>query len=516
MNKGMKKLLAAVLIFLLLIALLLLAESRAPEASIRTLPVALWYAITTMTTVGYGDYYPVTTLGRIVGAVLELASLGVLALLLASLLTAYRSRIRPKVQLTLRRKSDWFVFLSADAPSRTLAEALLREGPTRTVVFSLPVAGEELPGICTSLPMDELLRLRRSGAGLHVFSLGTDYPNNESRCAALAGTGCRTYCLSPHRADVLPEGQLRFDPWEICARMYWQRFPLLSTDAELWIVGDGRYARALVEQALLVNVLAPEQRIRYVLCGDFSEFRRRHPALEPLAAAPGSDGTGDRIVYADKAWNADAEALCGADRIIFCSDNEEETLERLGALQRYYPVRGQVHARLSHPMDGAECFGSLRELFTPELVMRERLDRSAAMLHDIYRNANGGCAWEELRDFARRSNLAAADHIPVKLRLLLPEESFREPDSRLCRTAADVFDAADMAARRRFREIEHIRWMRFHLLHNWRYGPQRSDRDRLHPMLLPFDQLTEAEQAKDDYAWTLIRSLGDALKEEKK
>lgn len=41
-----------------------------PDANIRTPEDALWWAATTITTVGYGDKYPVTTEGRLLGAVL--------------------------------------------------------------------------------------------------------------------------------------------------------------------------------------------------------------------------------------------------------------------------------------------------------------------------------------------------------------------------------------------------------------------------------------------------------------
>lgn len=47
-------------------------ERSAPNASIRTGGDALWWALTTVTTVGYGDTYPVTTEGRIIAAVLML------------------------------------------------------------------------------------------------------------------------------------------------------------------------------------------------------------------------------------------------------------------------------------------------------------------------------------------------------------------------------------------------------------------------------------------------------------
>ncbi len=46
------------------------AERYAEGASITSFGDAMWWALTTMTTVGYGDTYPVTTSGRVVGALL--------------------------------------------------------------------------------------------------------------------------------------------------------------------------------------------------------------------------------------------------------------------------------------------------------------------------------------------------------------------------------------------------------------------------------------------------------------
>jgi voltage-gated potassium channel len=52
--------------------LMVAVERSAPNATIKTGGDALWWALTTVTTVGYGDTYPVTTEGRIIASVMML------------------------------------------------------------------------------------------------------------------------------------------------------------------------------------------------------------------------------------------------------------------------------------------------------------------------------------------------------------------------------------------------------------------------------------------------------------
>jgi voltage-gated potassium channel len=50
-------------------------ERSSPDANISDFGDAIWWAVTTMTTVGYGDHYPVTSVGRVVAFGLMLAGL---------------------------------------------------------------------------------------------------------------------------------------------------------------------------------------------------------------------------------------------------------------------------------------------------------------------------------------------------------------------------------------------------------------------------------------------------------
>ncbi|WES65607.1 potassium channel family protein [Microbacter sp. GSS18] len=61
------------------------AERSDPAASIQSFGEALWWAFVTMTTVGYGDYSPVTATGQIIAVVLMLGGIALLGVVTGSI-----------------------------------------------------------------------------------------------------------------------------------------------------------------------------------------------------------------------------------------------------------------------------------------------------------------------------------------------------------------------------------------------------------------------------------------------
>ena len=61
-------------------SLLYLAEAEAQPDKFGSIPRSLWWAIVTLTTVGYGDAYPVTALGRFLAGIIAITGVTMIAL----------------------------------------------------------------------------------------------------------------------------------------------------------------------------------------------------------------------------------------------------------------------------------------------------------------------------------------------------------------------------------------------------------------------------------------------------
>jgi voltage-gated potassium channel len=73
-------------IFILIIMIIMTAsgiyvvENKAQPEAFSSIPQSMWWAVVTLTTVGYGDVTPVTSLGKLLGALITILGVGIAAL----------------------------------------------------------------------------------------------------------------------------------------------------------------------------------------------------------------------------------------------------------------------------------------------------------------------------------------------------------------------------------------------------------------------------------------------------
>ena len=83
---------AAIVLLEFASATIVSVESGDPAANIKTAGDALWWSYVTVTTIGYGDYYPVTTTGRLIGVLVMTVGVGVFSILTGYLAKSFLGR----------------------------------------------------------------------------------------------------------------------------------------------------------------------------------------------------------------------------------------------------------------------------------------------------------------------------------------------------------------------------------------------------------------------------------------
>ena len=520
-NRIIQIIFSIIFFYFILTVLLFVAEtvSKGAESSITNLGDAAWYLLATLTTVGYGDVTPVTMAGKTIGAIMMVSSAGVLTFLLGLTFTVLFGRLLPCFLLWCVRHRNWYVFSTLDESTQILASRLAKEDPKAAYVFcgrEETISQEYFPTMKHHVIIDEptevVIKRQDPSKRCNVFFMTKNGWENDALGRGLLKRGNRpglkVFCDADHAPDHVPDGMVLFHRPDSIARSYWTSFPVETNEKVILLVGDGKVARQILERGILINVLPWEQSLEYHVFGDWTEFQRDHYELGKIVGIGVKPVDEDGLFFEGQAWNASPALLASASRIIFCADEEEVNLSRMTELRRHFPTRAQVDAYTSKADDRCRNFGGDDQLLTGEIVMQEKLNRMAVKLNEFYCNKTGsGTGWMELSEFHRQSNIAAADHLLTKIRLLLPQENVTQVTPEVCATAFARYCELSAERKEACRWLEHKRWMRFHVMNNWRYAPVRDNQLRHHPMLVSYEELTEQEQALDDSAWEILGEI---------
>ena len=92
---------APLFLFIVLIfasSLMYHAEHEAQPEVFSSIPASMWWGIITLTTIGYGDTYPVTITGKIVGGAVAVLGIAVYAIPTGIMASAFTEELRKKRQ----------------------------------------------------------------------------------------------------------------------------------------------------------------------------------------------------------------------------------------------------------------------------------------------------------------------------------------------------------------------------------------------------------------------------------
>jgi voltage-gated potassium channel len=122
-----------------------LAERPSQPSAFNSMPAALWWAITTLTTTGYGDLVPITPLGRLLGGVVMICGIATFGLSTGILATGFAAETRRRNFLqTWDLVSKVPFFQSLDPSAITEITHMLRrlEVPERTAIIRRGKVGD--------------------------------------------------------------------------------------------------------------------------------------------------------------------------------------------------------------------------------------------------------------------------------------------------------------------------------------------------------------------------------------
>jgi len=135
-------------------------EGTAQPEKFGTIPDAMWWALATLTTIGYGDSVPITPLGKVFGACVMVFGLGLFALPIGIIATAFVNEIHRRdfvVTWGMVARVPLFAGLDAGSISEVMTIMRTRMVPPGTV---LAAKGDEAEGMFFIADGEVQIRLR--------------------------------------------------------------------------------------------------------------------------------------------------------------------------------------------------------------------------------------------------------------------------------------------------------------------------------------------------------------------
>jgi voltage-gated potassium channel Kch/preprotein translocase subunit Sss1 len=316
-------------------------------------------------------------------------------------------------------------------------------------------------------------------------------------------------------------------------------------DPHVCVVGlDGVGEHVVVQMARRSRTeRAGKRRLRLTVAGPDADAARaalveRHPELEDICELDARPGPVDSAWFQRGGALLDAEGRCDVTRAYVSFARESESLtaalglhgapatrdipvvvavdDSEGGLAQVLGSEGSAFAR------NVEPFGVLSSALVPALMLGGTIETLARAKHEDYRRNERERAaaegrppptgpqmepWERLPESLRESNRRFADGVGAKL----AAAGCAVVPAPLIDPLGDLFGFTDAEIEDLARQ-EHDRWMHDLLRDGWRRTAGEKDPERkLHPLLVRWEELSEAYREKDRDAARLIpRMLAQA------
>lgn len=114
------------ILYYILVFIIFKVESSSADSNIKSIYDAIWYSLVTLTTVGYGDFYPVTKPGKFLGLILIFSSLGIIGILIGRTTEYFRGyKEHKKMGYYGTKFKDHIIIVGWDDFSRSVTPELI-------------------------------------------------------------------------------------------------------------------------------------------------------------------------------------------------------------------------------------------------------------------------------------------------------------------------------------------------------------------------------------------------------
>ncbi|MBT6994255.1 MAG: ion transporter [Candidatus Cloacimonetes bacterium] len=143
-RKKEQLLMAAMAMFMLLLfsaTLLYVVENKAQPEAFGSIPAAMWWGVAALTSVGYGDVYPITVIGRIFGAIIATLGIGMFALPAGILASGFSEALEEKITLNKEKIIEKAKILGLDMNKNSKIDSDLKKEIIELIQLSITVDG---------------------------------------------------------------------------------------------------------------------------------------------------------------------------------------------------------------------------------------------------------------------------------------------------------------------------------------------------------------------------------------
>lgn len=181
--------LGVIIIYAFFVFLLFYAENGKEGSNISSLGDALWLSIVTLTTVGYGDFFPVSLPGRLVGSVFLLGSVGVIGYFISQITTQISTYlVRRKLGYMGTNFENHILIIGWDKFAQQVADEVINTG--------------KQVGIVTN-DKNTIDLIHEAYSNKQVYALFTDYSNLEAFEKANITQAASVFINFPDDTEIL-------------------------------------------------------------------------------------------------------------------------------------------------------------------------------------------------------------------------------------------------------------------------------------------------------------------------